>query len=127
MAPKRMSGISGVTWALVIVLLVNGSVALAQSYDPEQTVPKPTLFEKRLNKFARGVTNILFGWAEIPKTFDQKLKEGKPLTYLLAGAPIVGTVKALIRTGTGVYEVATFRSTKPNVNYEPILKPEYIF
>lgn len=113
--------------ALVVAIALGGELALAQSYDPDQTVPRPTLWEKRLTKLGRGLSNILFGWAEIPVTFDRKLKEGKPLAYLLGVVPVIGTARAFMRTGVGVKEVFTFTGTKPEVNYEPLLKPEYIF
>lgn len=101
--------------------------ALAQSYDPDQTIPKPTILEKRLTKLGRGLANVFFGWAEIPLTFDKKMRQGKPLTYLLAAVPVLGTTRALMRTGLGVYEVFTFPSTKPHVNYEALIEPDFIF
>ncbi|MEK7792940.1 MAG: exosortase system-associated protein, TIGR04073 family [Candidatus Hydrogenedentota bacterium] len=113
---------------LVLVAFAIGSGAgWAQSYDPDQDIPKPTLWEKRLNKLGRGISNVIFGWAEIPLTFDRKMKEGKPLAYLLAAVPVVGTAKALVRTGVGIKEVFTFGKTSPEVNYEAILEPEYVF
>jgi putative exosortase-associated protein (TIGR04073 family) len=113
--------------ALLIGFCLSAGMVVAQSYDPDQSIPKPTKLEKRLTQLGRGLSNILFGWAEIPLTFDRKLKEGKPLTYLLGVVPVLGTGRAVMRTGTGFYEVFTFRSTKPEVNYEAMLEPEYIF
>lgn len=113
--------------ALIAVLAFDTTVVLAQSYDPQQAIQKPTLLEKRLTKLGRGLSNILFGWAEIPLTFDKKMKQGKPLTYLVAVVPVLGTTKAFMRTGIGIYEVFTFANTKTSVNYDAILEPEYIF
>lgn len=112
---------------VLVAFTIGGGAALAQSYDPDQDIPKPTLWEKRLNKLGRGISNIMFGWAEIPLTFDRKMKEGKPLAYLLGAVPVVGTAKALVRTGVGIKEVFTFSKTSPEVNYEAILEPEYVF
>ena len=81
----------------------------------------------RLTKLGRGLSNVLLGWAEIPVTFDQKLKEGKPLGYLVGVVPVLGTTRALLRTGTGVFEMFTFPSSDLEVNFAPILEPEYIF
>jgi putative exosortase-associated protein (TIGR04073 family) len=126
-----MKGANGTLRCLAIaVALVVGletGAAFAQSYDPSQDLPQPTVWQKRIDKFGRGISNILFGWTEIPLTIDEKIKQGKPLTYIVANAPIVGTVKAFMRTGVGVYEVFTFAGTKPERNYEPILEPEYLF
>ncbi|HRK33875.1 MAG TPA: exosortase system-associated protein, TIGR04073 family [Candidatus Hydrogenedentes bacterium] len=125
--------ISSKPWVKVLALLVVAGVmmpsfsALAESYDPDQMITPPTGFEKRLTKLGRGVSNILFGWAELPVTFDEKLKEGKPLAYLLGVVPVLGTTRAVLRTGTGVFEIFTFPVSDLEVNFEPILEPEYIF
>ncbi len=114
--------------ALLILVFVGPSmVAFAQSYDPDQMIIPPTGFEKRLTKLGRGFSNILFGWAEIPVTFDRKLKEGKPLQYLLGVVPVLGTTRAVMRTATGVFEMVTFPYSDKEVNFEPLLEPEYLF
>lgn len=113
--------------ALVAVMALGSGAVFAQSYDPSQDLPQPTKWQKRIEKFGRGVANVLFGWVEIPLTVDQKIKQGKPLQYILTAAPIIGTVKAVVRTGVGVYEVVTFAGTKPERAYDPILEPAYIF
>jgi len=113
--------------ATIASFIVPSAIAFAQHYDPEQELPKPTLVEKRLTKLGRGLSNILFGWAEIPLTFDKKMKQGKPLAYLLGVVPVLGTARAVMRTGVGVYEVFSFAHTKPEINYEAIIEPEYIF
>lgn len=113
--------------ALSAAVILTSSTGYAQSYDPDQDVPKPTMLQKRLNKLGRGLTNILFGWTEIPVTWDQKLKQGKPLTYLLGTAPVLGTAKAFMRTGTGFYELFTFYWDNPSGDFEAIIEPEYIF
>jgi len=100
---------------------------MAQSYDPTEDRPRQTGVEKALTKLGRGLANIMLGWAEIPVTFDQKLKQGKPLGYLLGVVPVLGTARALMRTSTGVYEVVTFPFSDREVNYEAVLEPEFIF
>lgn len=110
-----------------VAIILTSSFAFAQSYDPNQDLPKPTKLQKRLNKLGRGLSNVLFGWTEIPVTWDQKMKQGKPLTYLLSTAPVLGTSRAFMRTGTGVYELFTFYWSNPQGDYEAILEPDYIF
>jgi putative exosortase-associated protein (TIGR04073 family) len=118
---------------LAVALLVTLSLlaltvpAAAQIYDPDVDLPKPTGMEKRLTKLGRGFSNILWGWAEIPVTFDKKLKEGKPFAYLFGVAPVLGTARAVMRTGTGVFEAVSFPFTDEAVNFEAVLEPEYIF
>jgi putative exosortase-associated protein (TIGR04073 family) len=110
-----------------VAMLLPSVEAAAQIYNPDIDLPKPTGFEKRLTKLGRGISNILFGWAEIPVTFDRKLKEGKPLAYLVGVVPVLGTARAIMRTGTGVFEAVSFPVSDKAVNFDAVLEPEYIF
>ncbi|MBP8132194.1 MAG: exosortase system-associated protein, TIGR04073 family [Candidatus Hydrogenedentes bacterium] len=116
-----------VTGLLALAIFVETPLVVAQNFNPDLDLPKPTGFEKVLTKLGRGISNILLGWAEIPVTWDRKLKEGKPLGYLVGVAPVLGTARAFIRTGTGVFEVVTFPFSDRDVNYEAVLEPDYIF
>ncbi len=127
MRVSRHVWIRSIALVLTLALGLYGTMAAAQSYDPDQDIPKPTVLEKRMNKLGRGLANTLFGWTEIPVTWNAKMRQGRPLTYLLSTAPVLGATRAVIRTGTGVYEVFTFYSSKEGVNYDAILEPEYIF
>lgn len=113
--------------ATILALMFSLAPAFAQGYDPDDELPTPTGVEKALTKLGRGLSNVLLGWAEIPVTFDQKLKAGKPLAYLIGVVPVVGTARALMRTSTGVFEMVTFPFSDRDVNYEAIIEPEYIF
>jgi len=115
--------------AAVALVLVGAFVvpAQAQLYNPDLDLPKPTGMEKSLTKMGRGLSNIIFGWAEIPMTFDKNLKKGKPLGYLVGVAPVLGTARAVMRTGTGVFETVSFPFSDKDVNYEAVLEPEFLF
>lgn len=125
MTMKILAG--AVAAVLVGAFIIPVASSWAQTYDPENEIPKPTGIEKSLTKLGRGLSNIMLGWAEIPVTFDRKLKEGKPLGYLLGVVPVLGGARAIMRTGTGFFEVVTFPYSNKQVNYEAILEPEYIF
>lgn len=120
-------------WIIVAVAVLTAALLLpslpvmAQMYNPDEDLPKPTFIEKSLTKLGRGMGNIFFGWAEIPVTFDRDLKKGKPLAHLLGVSPVLGTARALMRTGTGVYEAVSFPYSSKTTNYEPIIEPEFIF
>lgn len=120
-------------WVVVVAVLLIAAVALqaapvfAQAYDPDEELPKATGVEKALTKLGRGLSNVMLGWAEIPVTFDKKLKQGKPLGYLVGVVPVLGTARAFMRTSTGVFEVVSFPFTDRKVNYDAVLEPEYIF
>lgn len=122
---KRLTAI-----ALAVLIAAPTGMVWAQQtyeYDLDGDFPKPTGFEKGLTKLGRGVSNILFGWAEIPVTFDRKLKEGKPLQYLVGVVPVLGTARAVMRTSTGVFEIVTFPFSDRDVNYQAVIEPEYLF
>lgn len=127
MATKHLIMRSGIAVLMVGLMLFQVSPVSAQLYNPELDLPKPTGFEKSLTKLGRGVSNVLFGWAEIPVTFDEKYKEGKPLAYLLGVVPVLGGARAVMRTSTGVFEMVSFPFTDKAVNYDAVLEPEYIF
>lgn len=116
-----------ILFMIVISFLIQPVLVLAQEYNPDEDLPKPTRFEKSLTKLGRGLSNIMFGWAEIPLTFDRKLKEGKPFGYLFGVVPVLGTARAIMRTGTGVFEAVTFPVSDKEVNFQPILEPEFLF
>ncbi len=76
-------------------------------------------------KLGRGVANTLTGWIELPKNIYKTSSEEN----VLAGATLglaKGAGMAIVRTGAGIYEIATFPFPLPE-NYKPILEPEYVF
>ncbi len=125
MRKKRLVTAVGVS--LIVAILLPSAPVLAQIYNPEVDLPRPTGIEKSLTKLGRGLSNISLGWAEIPLTFDKNLKRGKPFGYLFGVAPVLGTARAIIRTGVGVFEVISFPFSDKSVNFEPVLEPEFIF
>jgi len=114
-------------FVLVVALGITAAASWAQVYDPTGEFPPTTGMEKALTKLGRGLSNVFLGWAEVPLTFDRNLKKGKPFAYLFGVAPVLGTARAFVRTGTGVFEVVTFPFSDRDVNYEAVLEPEYIF
>ncbi|MDD5669919.1 MAG: exosortase system-associated protein, TIGR04073 family [Candidatus Omnitrophica bacterium] len=84
-----------------------------------------------LRKLGRGITNAVFGSAEIPaEIFRTKEKSemeggGKEGGNLVVGT-LKGLFKAVVRTGVGVYEVATFLIPVPS-RYKPVVEPEFLF
>lgn len=124
---NRRAWVRALSIVVIVALVLQAAPIGAQYYDPDEDLPTKTSVEKALTKLGRGLSNILFGWAEIPVTFDKKLKQGKPLGYLVGVAPVLGMARAVMRTSTGMYEVVSFPLSIRNANYEPILEPEYIF
>ncbi len=131
MGTNKTAWVRATAVVAIIAVMAPFTAAIAQDlstgYDPYREIPAPTGFEKVLTKLGRGLSNIMFGWAEVPVTFDKKLKQGKPLAYLLGVVPVLGGARAVIRTTTGVFEVVTFPFSDHDVNYEAIIEPGYIF
>jgi len=79
-------------------------------------------FVKPVVKLGRGLGNVVGGPLEIPVTIQKLTASTRdPLTGLFTGL-ILGAFKAVIRTGTGIYEAVTFLIPCPD-DYAPILPP----
>ncbi|MBI4432144.1 MAG: exosortase system-associated protein, TIGR04073 family [Candidatus Omnitrophica bacterium] len=78
-----------------------------------------------LTKLGRGVANTLTGWVELPKNIYSTSRESNALTGMTLGVA-KGAGMTIVRTGAGIYEIATFPFPLPE-DYKPILEPEYVF
>ena len=76
-------------------------------------------------KLGRGVANTLTGWVELPKNIYNTSVEDNAFSGMTLGLA-KGAGMTLVRTGAGIYEIATFPFPLPE-NYRPILEPEYVF
>ncbi len=76
-------------------------------------------------KLGRGVANALTGWVELPKNVYDTSVEDNAFSGMTLGLA-KGAGMTLVRTGAGIYEMATFPFALPE-NYKTILEPEYVF
>ncbi len=76
-------------------------------------------------KLGRGVANTLTGWVELPKNIYNISIEDNAFAGMTLGLA-KGAGMTFVRTGAGIYEIATFPFPLPE-NYRPILEPEYVF
>ena len=76
-------------------------------------------------KLGRGLANTLTGWVEIPKNIYTTSTEENALAGMTLGLA-KGAGMTIVRTGAGIYEIATFPFPLPE-NYKAILEPEYVF
>ena len=74
-------------------------------------------------KLGRGMSNVAFGWLEIPKGI-QDVGDNNNFIAGLTWGPLVGIGKAVQRTAAGVYEVATFPVPVPK-NFDPLVEPDF--
>ena len=100
----------GVTLQVAVSLLVATSVCFAQD---------------AFTKLGRGVANTLTGWVELPKNIYDTSVEDNAFAGMTLGLA-KGAGMTLVRTGAGIYEIATFPFPLPE-DYRPILEPEYVF
>lgn len=96
--------------AVFVVILTSATICFAS--DP-------------FTKLGRGVANTLTGWVEIPKNIYDTSVEDNAFAGMTLGLA-KGAGMTLVRTGAGIYEIATFPFPLPE-NYKPILEPEYVF
>ena len=95
---------------VLVLLLATTSVCFAQD---------------AFTKLGRGVANALTGWVELPKNIYNTSVEDNALTGMTLGLA-KGAGMTLVRTGAGIFEVASFPFPVPE-DYKPILEPEYVF
>ena len=76
-------------------------------------------------KLGRCVANTLTGWIELPKNIYNTSVEDNAFAGMTLGLA-KGAGMTLVRTGAGIYEIATFPFPLPQ-DFRPILEPEYVF
>ena len=77
-----------------------------------------------VEKLGRGLGNVLTGWVEIPLEMRRRYNPNSPTTAsatMMTGL-LWGLTGAVIRTGAGAYETATFFIPIPE-NFAPVLPP----
>ena|SRR3989338_3191309 len=89
------------------------------------TVAAVCFAQDPFTKLGRGVANTLTGWVELPKNVYKTSVEDNALAGITLGLA-KGAGMTIVRTGAGIYEIATFPFPLPE-NYKPILEPEYVF
>ena len=81
-------------------------------------------------KLYRGVVNVVTAPVEIPKQVRVYWIKGAQKTphiivWILSGG-VWGTVQAVKRTGSGVWDVVSFPFAKPE-KFGPLMKPDFVF
>lgn len=76
-------------------------------------------------KLARGATNLVTGWVEIPKRIHETWKTSGAFAGFTWGL-LRGIGHGFVRTAAGGYELVTF-PVPGSTNYGPVLQPEYVF
>jgi len=103
-----------IKYAIVAILLVS-VVALSS----------PCFAQDPIRKLGRGVSNLITGPFEVPKSIQEKLYDDGPVAALTYGL-FDGIYKMVVRSIVGVYESFTFPMPFPT-DYGPIVEPEFLF
>lgn len=111
------------TGACLVILLGTYGTALAQK--TVDNSPPQEIVAGMSNKFVRGVANVATGWVELPKQIVITFKEDGIAKGIFMG-PLKGVGMTIVRTISGVGEIATFFHPFPGF-YEPYFEPEYVW
>ena len=82
-------------------------------------------WRKAGNKLARGITNLVTGWVEIPKRVNETTNQSGALSGFTWGLAR-GLGYGFVRTIAGGYETITFPFPAPP-DYRPVIQPPYVF
>jgi putative exosortase-associated protein (TIGR04073 family) len=93
------------------------SLCRADIHDPPSNQYGPT------RKLGRAVSNILYGWAEVPQTiYETNRKEGNSAA---AGYGVVrGVGRSAMRTAAGIFELLTWPVPVVRGTYYPVLESD---
>ena len=124
----RVWGIRVAVWSGLVVLCGAPAWAAYDADAPSHTGAESDRIEDTMTRFGiqpamdklgRGASNFLGGWLEIPYTIHQHTIQSDTGGSFFAGAAR-GTVRGVIRTAVGAYEVVTFLLPYPE-DFRPIL------
>ena len=104
-------------WVVAALLIGIAELARADIHDPPSNAYGPT------RKLGRGISNLLFGWAEIPHEIAKvNDREGNSAA---AGYGVVrGVGRAAMRIGAGIFDIFTFPAPVVRGTYYPVLEDE---
>lgn len=112
------------TIGLCFALLI-GLTNTARAQKTVDNSPPQEVVGGMSNKFVRGVANVATGWMEFPKQIVITFKDDGIAKGIFVG-PLKGIGMTIIRTVSGVGEMATFFHPFPGF-YEPYFEPEYVW
>lgn len=105
--------------------MLPGTMAWAGTYDSVENSSPQKVVDGMANKAVRGIANITTGWMEIPKQIYISYSEDGPTKGIFVG-PLKGIGMTVVRTVSGVGELATFFIAWPGF-YAPYFEPAYVW
>lgn len=98
-----------------VLLLSFVAICRADIHDPPSNAQGPT------RKLGRGISNLLFGWSELPATIHQvNAEEGNSAAF---GYGVVrGVGRSTLRMQAGIFEILTWPFPVVRGTYFPVLE-----
>jgi len=100
---------------LSLTTLALAGTALADIQDPPMNDQGPT------RKLGRGLSNIAFGFMEVPQCIAQ-INDREGNSAWISYGIVRGVGRMFARIGAGIYEVATFPVPSHRGSFQPVLK-----
>lgn len=110
---------------ICLALALPGRMAWAGAYDTIENSSPQKVVDGMATKAVRGMANIATGWLEFPKQICLKYDEDGAVKGILVG-PLKGFGMTLVRTASGVGELATFFIPWPGF-YDPYFEPAFVW
>lgn len=113
---------------VIILAFILSFVTSAHAFEISKTEQMD--HHKMVHKLERGAINIVTSPMEIPKQIKVEYASESDKLGSKAASAFGGAMKGLVyfvgRLGSGLWDVVTFSMAVPE-NYEPLMKPEFIF
>ena len=99
----------------VLLLFAVTAVCRADIHDPPSNDYGPT------RKLGRGISNVLFGWSELPTTIA-KINQDEGNSAAAGYGVVRGVGRSALRIGAGLAEIFTFPVPIARGTYYPLLE-----
>jgi len=99
------------------LLIAITTLARADIHDPPSNDHGPT------RKLGRGISNLLYGWAELPTTVA-KINQDEGNSAAGGYGVVRGVGRSVLRTAAGLFEIATFPFPIVRGTYYPVLESD---
>lgn len=111
--------------ACMSLIVLTSQVAFSGAHDTIENSSPQRIAAGIATKGARGMANVSLGWIEFPKQIYITFNEDGAAAGFFIG-PAKGFGMAIVRTLSGIGELATFLIPSPGF-YDPIFEPGYVW
>ena len=115
----------GMLLTLCMFAILPRGIASADEYKTLEDSSPQEVVDGMANKAGRGMANMTTGWMEFPKQIYTTSKEDGVAKGILIG-PLKGLGMTVVRTVTGIGELATFFISDPGF-YDSCFEPDYVW